>query len=153
VGRAARRERAANFKLSHGQHGTALYKKWKGMRQRCVSDVDYVSKNIKVCERWNDFAAFASDMGPAWRPGLSLERKDNLKGYEPGNCCWIPLNEQARNRSNCPKVIYDGEEMFLWRVAEILGVHKKSMSARYRKGLRPPELFKPFTRSRCKCRL
>lgn len=143
LGRASRADRARHFKLSHGQHGTALYKKWKGMRQRCAHDIDYVRRGVVVCARWDDFAAFALDMGGSWKRGLSLERKDNNKGYEPGNCCWVPLREQARNRSSCQRVVYQGAELFLWRVAELLGIRKNTLSERYRKGLRPPELFKP----------
>lgn len=83
-------------------------------------------------------------MAPTWKAGLSLERKDNTKGYEPENCCWIPLAEQARNRTNCYRVVYQGAEMYLWRVAEILGIRKQTMSARYKRGVRPPELFYPL---------
>lgn len=111
-------------------------------------DPDYVSRGIKVCERWRDFSAFAADMGPSWRPGLSLERDNNLVGYEPGNCRWIPLSEQPRNRTNCQKVVYDGKETFLWKVAELLGISRKTMWLRYNRGDRPPKLFRPLPEKR-----
>ena len=52
----------------------------------------------RVCLRWRgSFAAFLEDMGP--RPeGLTLERRDNSRGYEPSNCCWATRAEQSLNK-------------------------------------------------------
>lgn len=78
---------------------------WRDMRSRCHNPnvkqhKDWGGRGIAVCERWNEFANFLSDMGekPA---GMTLERRDVDKGYDPGNCCWATRKEQARNqRSN-----------------------------------------------------
>ena len=75
------------------------------MKSRCANPKDpawghYGGRGIVVCARWvNSFADFLADMGP--RPaGRSLERIDNDKGYEPGNCMWATWTTQARNRRN-----------------------------------------------------
>ena len=35
-----------------------------------------------------------------WKPGLTIDRIDNSRGYEPSNCRFITALEQARNRTN-----------------------------------------------------
>ncbi len=51
-----------------------------------------------VCPAWNDsFEQFLADMGE--RPiGTTIDRINNSKGYEPGNCVWATPLEQTQNR-------------------------------------------------------
>jgi len=56
------------------------YAVWKRMRQRCndVNASDYAyygGRGIKVCERWNDFTLFLSDMGARPTSEHTIERK------------------------------------------------------------------------------
>jgi len=74
------------------------------MRQRCEnpgnkSYPDYGGRGITVCEAWRaSFEAFLADMGERPSRQHSIERNDNDRGYEPGNCRWALPTEQARNR-------------------------------------------------------
>lgn len=81
---------------------TATYKKWLSMCARCRDPKRkyYGGAGVKVCERWSGrggFTRFVEDMGEV-PPGLTLERRDNLKGYEPSNCRWATWQEQYANR-------------------------------------------------------
>lgn len=108
---------------TRGQAGTKrispTYLTWLAMRSRCFNPKNekypmYGARGVTVCERWaTSFENFLADMGE--RPkGTTLDRKDNAKGYEPGNCKWSTPKEQAlnsdtyakgwrRNNTHCPQ--------------------------------------------------
>lgn len=78
---------------------------WYGMVRRCTNPRDpgfpsYGARGIGVCARWrNDFMAFFADLGPRPSPVHSIDRLDNARGYEPGNCRWATRSQQQRNRT------------------------------------------------------
>lgn len=79
-----------------------LYQTWRTMLRRCSDPRrddfhKYGGRGIAVHERWLDFAAFVADMGPKPSSQHSIEREDNSRGYEPGNCVWATGIEQCRN--------------------------------------------------------
>jgi len=88
-----------------------------GMIARCYKPntagyEHYGGRGITVCQRWlDDIRNFFTDMGVA-PDGYSLERHDVNGNYEPMNCSWIPMGEQARNRRCCyiNRGIYDAKE-------------------------------------------
>ena len=91
----------------------AEYGAWYNARRRCHNSksknfADYGGRGISMCARWiNDFDAFMDDMGP--RPeGTTLERRNNSRGYEPGNCVWATPAVQMRNtRRTVPGCLKD----------------------------------------------
>lgn len=82
---------------------TTEYASWAAAKSRCHSVTnkryhEWGGRGIAMCEEWrNDFAAFRSHMGPKPK-GTSLDRIDNDRGYEPGNCRWATPKQQANNR-------------------------------------------------------
>lgn len=101
----------------HGMTGTRLHGIWKNMHTRCYNPKGkrysrYGGRGISICEEWNGENGFAKFMEWAYKNGynedLTIERIDNDSDYSPINCKWIPLAEQASNRSSSRFVEYRG---------------------------------------------
>lgn len=93
-------------RLTHGQcprgRASRTYVSWRAMIERCrnpgaVNFKYYGGRGVSVCPRWQSFEAFAADMGER-PPHHSLDRIDPNGNYEPANCRWASLEEQARNK-------------------------------------------------------
>jgi hypothetical protein len=81
------------------------------MRQRCndknhTSYHNYGGRGISVCPEWDDFEAFESwalvnGYDPDAEYGkCTLDRIDVNGNYEPGNCRWISMSEQNKNKQH-----------------------------------------------------
>lgn len=96
----ARSDGSANVK--HGGIGTPEYNTWKSMRRRASGKGSPEDRELYLgvtcCERWASFAHFLSDMGRRPSPVHSIDRINNLLGYEPDNCRWATPTTQANNR-------------------------------------------------------
>lgn len=117
-----------------GQHHP-LYTVWCQMRARC-QDPDnpayhrYGGRGITVCERWERFDLFLSDMGDKPAPGLTIDRMDNDGPYSPDNCRWATRTEQARNRRSTVLVEFDGQSLTLSEWSKQLGIDRALLHAR-----------------------
>lgn len=82
-----------------------IYTTWVNMRIRCSSPNHkdfqfYGGRGITVCDEWkDDFQAFMSwAFANGYSDTLTIERKEVNGNYEPGNCTWVTIQEQAKNR-------------------------------------------------------
>jgi hypothetical protein len=101
VRRAGMTKHGAAARSSDTREG--VYRVWRSMVDRCTNPAHaaygrYGARGIAVCDRWLDVAGFVADMSDDYRPGLTIERRDNDKGYAPDNCYWATRLEQTRNR-------------------------------------------------------
>jgi len=125
------RELTAERSRTHGQIHTRFYKIWANMigRATCPTNSEwpnYGGRGITVCPEWQSFEAFARDMGPAYRDGLTLERVDVDGSYSPENCTWATRKEQARNKRTTIRVEFRGTTKPLAEWCELLGLNYRT---------------------------
>jgi hypothetical protein len=100
----------------------------------------YGGAGIGVCESWQTFAGFLSDMGPA-PDDLTLERVDNSKGYSSDNCKWATYTEQNRNKTNSKKLTLNGRTQVAAAWAAELGLTDSQIYKRIRRGWSDEEVL------------
>ncbi len=134
------RKTIGDRRRTHGMSGTPIYKVWRAMIVRCTdpkacSYERYGGRGILVCERWlHSFDAFFADMGPTYRSGLTLERKNNNGNYEPGNCRWATIYEQANNKRGNRLITFRGTTLTAAQWGRKLGISGLRVAARLRSG-------------------
>jgi hypothetical protein len=115
------------------------YLNWQTMKARCENERNphyqyYGGRGIAVCDRWQSFDDFLEDMGE-WPRGMTLERIDNSRGYEPGNCRWATRKEQQENRRNNIYVgIEGGERITLAEYCRKYGLNQSTIRVRLHRG-------------------
>jgi hypothetical protein len=123
----------------HGGTGTKLYGVWRRIIQ-CCTDKNYAhfknygGRGISVCNEWRafkNFKAWAEKSG--YEAGLSIERIDNNGNYEPINCKWITMKEQARNRRTNVYIKKDGEILTATEYAKITNTPLSTVLYRVKK--------------------
>lgn len=125
----------------HGMRESKLYSVWKSMRQRCYNEKckdykDYGSRNITVCDEWNEsFEEFMKwALNGAYSNGLSIDRIDNSKGYSPDNCRWVTNKIQQNNKTDNRLITFDNKTMNVTQWSKELGIKSGTIFNRLFKG-------------------
>ena len=100
--------RVAGTKVSKYVHDYPdLLHTLRRMKSRCNNKknsdyYNYGGRGIMVCDEWiNNQDAFVEwSLKNGWEKGLSIDRINNNYGYNPENCKWSTIIEQARNKRN-----------------------------------------------------
>ena len=125
---------------THGKSKTRIYKIWDGMKYRCYKEGSqswkhYGARGIKVCEEWldkdNGFINFYNwSINNGYKEDLTIDRINVNGNYEPDNCRWITLKEQAVNKTDNRYIEYQGEVKALAEWADILGIKPITLGKR-----------------------
>jgi uncharacterized protein (DUF433 family) len=131
---------------THGKSKGPEYRTWRNMLNRCTNpNVGkyelYGGRGIKVCEKWKKFEAFYADMGDKPSPKHSIGRIDNNGNYEPSNCRWESIDEQANNKSTNVFIEFDGETKTYSQWAKTTGIPYWTIVQRHRAGMSPETIF------------
>lgn len=90
------------YNRKNSQH--PLYHIWAQMLGRCNSPTNssyfkYGAKGIKVCKEWHNPKVFIDwAMFNGYQKGLTLDRVNVYRDYNPNNCRWVSTQIQAINK-------------------------------------------------------
>lgn len=122
------RKAATENRKTHGMKYTRMYSVWGGIKERCLNEnapdyYRYGGRGIKICKEWEeDFVSFYDwAMKNEYSDNLTIDRIDVDGNYEPDNCRWATLKEQARNKRDTIYIEVNGEDWVLLDYLESIG--------------------------------
>lgn len=128
-------------KYGHGMTDTSIYAVWCTMKARCNNPNSlkyhlYGGRGISVCDEWqHNFQTFYDwAMANGYKDGLSIDRINVNGNYEPSNCRWATVKEQANNRRTNTFVSFKGETHTVSEWSEILGISRIALYHRLERG-------------------
>lgn len=118
--------------------GTKIYFVWRNMQRRCFDKNDenyfrYGGRGISICKEWLSYDNFFNDMSRSYRVGLTLDRINVNKNYEPNNCRWISVKEQQNNKRINVRIENNGETKTIAEWCDFLGLSKAETSRAYKR--------------------
>ena len=147
------RESTASRMRTHGMRNTPEYDAWAHMLRRCYTPTTvgfhyYGGRGISVCERWRaSFENFMVDMGKRPSAKYSLDRIDVNGNYEPDNCRWATVQQQATNTRRNHLVTYQGRTQTISEWGQEMDLNKETLRTRLERGWDIEEAFtaRPFS--------
>lgn len=132
----------AKNKKTHGASGktgirTKAYSIWTNMKSRCTNEKSdnyqyYGGRGITYCPQWEMFENFLKDMGNP-NDGMTLDRINTNGNYEPLNCRWSSIMDQAKNKTNNLWLNIDGNLIHLTEASRRYPVKMQTIWARLKK--------------------
>ena len=140
------RQGLKNSSVKHNYTGTPIYQKWRGMKNRCYNSKNnsyknYGGRGIKMCEEWkNDFMAFrtwayANGYDETKGRDCTIDRIDVNGNYEPSNCRFISLYEQADNTTKTRRYDVYGEMITKREASRKYNITYKLLCSRISRGM------------------
>lgn len=110
------------------------------MRDRCNNPKatgykNYGARGIKVYPEWDDYPTFRNwAMKNGYKDGLTIDRIDFNKDYEPNNCRFTTMKEQNNNRRSTNFHTYKGKTQSQMKWAEEYGLSYGTFKTRLELG-------------------
>ena len=111
-----RKDFAREKSTIHGKYYTRQHNIWSMLLQRCYNKNNkrykyYGGRGIAVCDAWkNNFQEFYNwAINNGYADNLTIDRIDVNGNYEPNNCRFVDMKQQASNRRFCRYFTINGE--------------------------------------------
>ncbi len=134
-------EHNSEFSKKHGLSSHPLYKIWSGIVQRCTNKnaenyKRYGGRGITICDEWrNNFQSFYDwSLSNGYSKSLTIDRKNNEKGYSPDNCRWSTTMVQSNNTRRNHLFSYNGISHTIAEWSRLLGVNHETLRYRINHG-------------------
>lgn len=124
----ANKQNAQKVKTHGESKKTVEYNTWLKIKTRCYNEnhpdyANYGGRGLKVSKGWeHSYEQFLSDMGRRPSNEHSIERIDNDRGYNKGNCKWALPIEQQNNKRNIPKHLFKGKMLSAAQISRLVGI-------------------------------
>lgn len=155
----SRRFVCGTHKSMYASESSQAYQAYHDARQRCINPRhseyhNYGARGIRFL--WKEYDQFWIELGPTWKAGLELDRRDVNSNYGPGLCRWITHKEQCRNKRATARYEVNGQVVPVASLAEEHGIPYDTLRWRlliakwpYETAVtRPARPLPPRTRSR-----
>jgi len=130
-------------RYKHGLCQTRLYGIHAGIKDRCYNIKNkkynyYGNRGIKVYDDWldkkNGFINFYNwAINNGYKDNLTIDRIDVNGNYEPNNCRWATMKQQANNRRNNHYITYNNETHTITEWSKILNINRYTLYDRINK--------------------
>ena len=116
------------------------YQIWSQIKMRCFNPnhpkyPSYGGRGITMHLPWRDsYLTFLKEVGKRPSKNHQIERKNNDRGYVPGNVTWAPRKVQMRNTRINKWLLYKGRWWVLVELAEHVKMDRKRLQDRLARG-------------------
>lgn len=123
------------------------------MKSRCFNKnnpdyKDYGGRGITVCSEWLIFDSFCKwALENGYQEDLTIDRIDVNGNYEPSNCRWASIIEQANNKRRNHFIEYKGEKLTISQWSRKLNISPAVIQARLKNNLPIDKVLCPKVRT------
>jgi hypothetical protein len=141
IARAQLGDRARTHGGCSGGKKTPEYHIWRAIISRCCYPNNknyhqYGGRGIKICDEWHtDFLSFIESVGKRPDKSFWLDRLKNDKGYEPGNCKWVTIEDQQNNKRTNRILTHNNESHTVAEWAKKLSIPSQRIYQRLHRGV------------------
>lgn len=126
---------------THELSKTRVYHIWQDIKKRCYNKKSkcfkrYGGRGITMYKEWleNPKSFYDWSINNGYNENLSIDRINVNGNYEPSNCRWATLEEQANNKRTNRMIEYNGETHTMAEWAHLYNIKYKLLFSRLKKG-------------------